>query len=171
MFFPVPFCSFPGIFCIYYSYSPTSSPLGKCCWRLLGAENMGGRWWPRKTWPQWGGITGWSKTKLPTLNIFRAALCSGQWLAAPGWHPQLHSQRLRCQYHWTWYILQLNNYFWYLHLDADRTKTTKQKISGVLEEHLILWSQKGQLLSFRNSCTISFSVRSGELQRVAGESS
>lgn len=95
----------------------------------------------RKRWPAQGGITGWSKTGLPTLNIFRAALSSNQWLAATGWHLLLHSQWLWSQYCWTSYTLPLNNYFWYLRFGAERydgAKRTKQRTSGTLEEHFIL---------------------------------
>lgn len=114
------------------------------------------------------GITGWSKTELPTLNIFRAALCSEQWLAATDWHHLLHSQWLWSQDCWTWYTLQLNNYFWYLHFGVDGAKRTKQRTSGALEEHFILGRQKVQLSEIH---VISPSLSGVERYRVAGERS
>lgn len=112
---------------------------------------------------------GWHHRLEAKLNcIYKAALCSDEWLAATVWCdvPCLHTSWPSSQYYWTWYVLQLNNYFWYFHFGADRTKRTKQRTSEALEEHFFLGSQNRQLLSDRKSCNIPFFARSGELKSV-----
>lgn len=141
------------ILCVLLLF-PDISPLGKV---LLETFKRG-----EHVWMQLGrdGITGWSKTELPTLNIFRAALCSEQWLAATDRHRLLHSQWLWSQDCWTWYTPQLDNYFWYLHFGVDGARRTKQRTSTWRTPHL----GETEGTTFRNSCNISFFVRSGELQ-------
>lgn len=163
------FSPLPGIFYVCYSYSPTSPHLGECCWRLLGVENTGGCIWEEVTSmgqhhrlkQNWAAHTPY----LQGCSILRPVTCS-HWVTSPA------PLSVALKYCWTSYTLQLNKYFW-ISACAERydgAKRTKQR-TGTLEEHSILGSQNGQLLSFRNSYNISFHVRSGELQRVAGERS
>lgn len=108
--------------------APYSKPLS-----ILSVKNTGSR----KRWVDVAGkrcsalgrITDWSRTGLPTMKIFRVALFWDQWLATTGWHLLV--------------ALQWNDYFWYHHKVGQKWEQSREQV----EEHFILQSPRGELLS------------------------